>query len=71
MTTYAKRYPTTLTEDEDAIAREGYGRNARPILLTDTSINGLLKADAPENCCAQLRASVWDIFAKGLRTIKP
>lgn len=61
MTTYAPRYKTTLTEDEEAIARKAYGRKASPKLFTDRSIEGLIRAN-----CGEKSEGGWRRFAKSL-----
>ena len=69
MTTY--KYPTTLSQDEEAIALMTYGAKATPQLFEDKTVEGLIRANCPEKCAEKNRANVWQRFAKGLATMKP
>jgi hypothetical protein len=61
MTQYATKYKTTLSQDEDAIVAKEYGREAKPTLFEDKSVEGLIRAN-----CGEKSESGWKRFAKDL-----
>ena len=52
------RYPTTLSQDEQALADEAHGRHATPMLHKDLSALGLVKA----NCQRKSRVLAREII---------
>lgn len=54
------RYPTTLSQDEQAIANEAHGRNATPVLHKDLSALGLVTANCGKRERSRLIA--WKLF---------
>lgn len=51
----------TITEEEESVAEKAYGRDAKPTLFEDKSIEGLIRAN-----CGDRSESAWRRFAKQL-----
>ena len=53
----------TLTKLEEAIAKRQYGRDAKPTLIADKSIEGLIRANMGE----RTKVQTFNLFKLNLR----
>ena len=63
---YATRTGLKMSEYEELCAQSLYGKDAKPILIADKSIAGLIAG----NGCRKTKLSAWSIFG-GLKAVLP